>query len=245
VIARPPLDELRASRSLWNTTPPPTGSGGNPLLAPFVANQADVSFEWYFAPEALTALAVFYKDVDTHIGYNTEPVTIDGTTYAVTGPFNGEGGGITGAEFTFQTPFATSGFLRNFGVYMNYAYVDTGVKEFYPVTNPLPIEGYAENTGALDLWYANSMVEVRLGYKYHSPFSIIAGWNGSDVRTLGEESILDFSTSWQVNEMFGIRLQVNNLTNEPLRITRDNSVDRLGSYDVYGRRALLDFTVRF
>jgi TonB-dependent receptor len=245
VIARPPLDELRASRTLWNTTPPPTGSAGNPYLDPFVANQADVSFEWYFQPESLAALAVFYKDVDTHIGYDTQPVNFDGVTYAVTGPFNGEGGGIAGAELTFQTPFARSGVLRNFGVYLNYAYVDTGVKEFYPATNPLPVEGYAKNTAALDLWYANSVVEVRLGYKYHDPFSIIAGWNGGDVRTLGEESIVDFSAAYQVTDAFGVRVQVNNLTNEPLRITRDNSDDRLGSYDVYGRRALLDFTFKF
>jgi TonB-dependent receptor len=243
VIARPPLDELRASRSLWNETPPPTGSGGNPLLDPFVANQADVSYEWYFKPEALVSLALFYKDVDSHIGYTTQPVTIDGITYAVTGPFNGEGGGITGAEFTFQTPF--SGAFRNFGIYMNYAYVDTGVREFYPVTNPLPIDGYAEDTAALDLWYGRSGFEARIGYKYHSPFTVVPGWGGSDIRTLGEETILDFSTSYQVNESFGIRLQINNLTDEPLRITRDNDPNRLGSYDVYGRRALLDFTFRF
>ena len=243
VISRPPLDELRASRSLWNSSPPPTGSGGNPLLNPFIANQADVSYEWYFRPEALVSLALFYKDVDSHIGYTTEPVTIDGTTYAVTGPFNGEGGGITGAEFTFQTPF--SGVFKDFGIYMNYAWVDTDVKEFYPASNPLPIEGYAENTAALDLWYGRGGFEARLGYKYHSPFSIIAGWSGSDVRTLGEENILDFSTSYQVNEAFGIRLQINNLTDEPLRITRDNNENRLGSYDVYGRRALLDFAYKF
>jgi TonB-dependent receptor len=243
VIARPPLDELRASRSLFNETPPPSGSGGNPLLNPFKANQADLSYEWYFKPEALVSLAVFYKDVDSHIGYTTEPVAIDGVTYAVTGPFNGDGGGITGAEFTFQTPF--SGIFEDFGVYMNYAHVDTDVKEFYPATNPLPIEGYAKDTAALDLWYGRGGLEARLGYKYHSPFSIIAGWNGSDVRTLGEESILDFSTSYQVNDRFGIRLQINNLTDEPLRITRDNNEHRLGSYDVYGRRALLDFTFKF
>ena len=246
VISRPPLDELRASRQLWNSSPPPTGSGGNPLLNPFLANQFDVSYEWYFAREALVALAVFYKDVDTHIGYTTEPVIVDGVTYAVTGPFNGEGGGISGAEFTFQTPFGfISDSLRNFGLYMNFAVVDTGVKEFYPATNPLPIEGYAQETAAADLWFNAAGWEARLGYKYHSPFSIIAGWNGSDVRTLGEESILDFSTSYQVNDSFGIRLQVNNLTNEPLRITRDNSADRLGSYDVYGRRAMLDFTFKY
>jgi iron complex outermembrane receptor protein len=243
VIARPPLDELRASRSLWNDTPPPTGSGGNPTLDPFVANQADISYEWYFRPEALVSLALFYKDVDSHIGYTTQPVTIDSITYAVTGPFSGEGGGITGAEFTFQTPF--SGAFEDFGVYMNYAYVDTDVREFYPVTNPLPIEGYAQDTAALDLWYGRGGFEARLGYKYHSPFTVIAGWNGSDVRTLDEETILDFSTSWQVSDHFGVRLQINNLTDGPLRITRDNDPNRLGSYDVYGRRALLDFTFKF
>jgi TonB-dependent receptor len=243
VISRPPLDELRASLTLNNTTPPPTASGGNPLLNPFIANQADVSFEWYFRPEALVSLAVFYKDVDTHIGYTTDALTLEGVTYALTGPHNGEGGGITGAEFTFQTPF--SGVFKDFGIYMNYALVDTDVTEFYPSTNPLPIEGYAQDTAAADLWYSRGGFEARIGYKYHSPFSIIAGWNGSDVRTLGEESILDFSTSYQVNESFGIRLQVNNLTDEPLRITRDNDPDRLGSFDVYGRRALLDFTYKF
>jgi iron complex outermembrane receptor protein len=245
VISRPPLDELRASRQLWNSSPPPTGSGGNPLLAPFLANQLDLSYEYYFAPEALVSLAVYYKDVDTHIGYTTEPVTIDNVTYAVTGPFNGDGGGITGAEFTFQTPFSFIDALKNFGIYMNYAYVDTGVKEFYPAPNPLPIEGYAQQTATADLWFNKAGWEARLGYKYHTPFSIIAGWSGSDVRTLGEESILDFSTSWQVNDSFGVRLQINNLTNEPLRITRDNSDDRLGSYDVYGRRAMLDFTFKY
>jgi iron complex outermembrane receptor protein len=48
-----------------------------------------------------------------------------------------------------------------------------------------------------------------------------------------------------VYQTFGIRLQINNLTDEPLRITRDNNENRLGSYDVYGRRALLDFTFKF
>jgi TonB-dependent receptor len=245
VIARPPLDELRASRQLWNTAQPFTGQAGNPLLEPFLATQLDLSYEYYFGPEALFAIAGFYKDVDSHIGYTTVPEVIDGDTYQVTGPQNGEGGTIQGLELTFQTPFAHEGAFRNVGIYTNYAFVDTGVTEFYPVGNPLPIEGYAKHTAVIDLWFQNSGFEARLGWKYHSPFSIIAGWNGSDVRSLGEERILDFSTSWQVNDMFGMRLQLSNLTNEPLRITRDNNASRLGSYDVYGRRALLDFTFKF
>ncbi|HYJ42132.1 MAG TPA: TonB-dependent receptor [Steroidobacteraceae bacterium] len=245
VIARPPLDELRASRTLWNQAQPFTGQAGNALLDPFLATQFDVSYEFYFGPEALFAMAAFYKDVETHIGYTTVPEVIGGDTYQVTQPNNGDGGDIAGMELTFQTPFAREGALRNFGIYTNYAFVDTDVSEFYPVTDPLPIEGYAKHTAVIDLWFQKSGIEARLGWKYHSPFSIIAGWNGSDVRSLGTERILDFSTSWQVNEMFGMRLQLSNLTDEPLRITRDNNTSRLGSFDVYGRRALLDFTFKF
>ena len=244
VISRPPLDELRASKLLYDLNPPPTGSGGNPLLDPFLANQADASYEWYFADEAMLAIALFYKDVESHIGYTTEPVTINSVTYAVTGPENGDGGKISGTEFTFQTPFYFIG-LENFGIYFNYALVDTDVKEFFPPDNPLDVEGYAENSGTLDLWYSNGSLELRLGYTEHSPFTIIGGWDGSAVRTLEEEQIFDFSASYAFTDALTARLQINNLTDEELVIYRDNNPNRLDRYDLYGRRALVDLTYKF
>ena len=188
VIARPPLDELRASRTLWNQAQPFTGQAGNPLLDPFLATQVDLSFEYYFGPEALFAMAAFYKDVETHIGYTTVPEVIDGDTYQVTQPNNGDGGGIAGTELTFQTPFASEGALRNFGIYTNYAFVDTGVKEFYPSNDPLPIEGYAKHTAVIDLWFQNAGFEARLGWKYHSPFIDHRGleWLGCALARRGE-----------------------------------------------------------
>jgi iron complex outermembrane recepter protein len=244
-VARPPLDELRAGRSLFNTTPPPTGSAGNPLLDPFKASQIDLSFEWYFAPEALFAISTYFKDVDSHIGYSTQPVSIGGITYNITGPFNGDGGTIKGFEATFQTPFSFVPMLEHFGVYANYAYVDSDIREFYPANNPLDAAGFAKHTATIDLWYNNGPLEVRVGYKYHSPFTVIYGWSGADVRTLEAESIFDFSTSYTFNDHLSFRFQVNNITNEPLRIYRDNDPDRLGRYDVYGRRFLVDVTYKF
>ena len=138
VIARPPLDELRASRTLWNQAQPFTGQAGNPLLDPFLATQFDVSFEYYFGAEALFAMAAFYKDVETHIGYTTVPEVIGGDTYQVTQPNNGDGGDITGVELTFQTPFASEGVLRNFGIYTNYAFVDTESRSSIPPTIRCP-----------------------------------------------------------------------------------------------------------
>lgn len=247
VISRPPLDELRAGRSISDPGDPPplSGSGGNPRLDPLLANQVDVSLEWYFHEEALLAAALYFKDVETNIGYFTSPQEINGDTYQMTGPANGDGGGITGLELTFQTPFYFIPGLENFGIYSNYAYVNSDIKEFYPAYNPVDGSGFAEHTATVDFWYSNGGFEARLGYKYHSPFTVIYGWNGSDIRTLEEESIWDFSTSYQITERVGVRFQVNNLFDETARIYRDNDEDRLGRYDVYGRRYMVDFTYRY
>lgn len=248
VMARPPLDELRAGRyrdDPISTPPPLTAWGGNPELDPFMAWQGDFSAEWYFAPEALFAIAMYYKDVDTHIGYSTVPIEIEGNTYALSGPANGDGGTIKGVELTFQTPFSSSGFLQNFGIYSNYAYVDSNIKEFYPANDPLPASGIAKHTAAIDLWYSADKFEARLGWKYHSEYTLIYGWTGSDVRTLEPESIFGLSMSYQFTDRFGARFQVNNLTNETLRIYRDNNANRLGRFDEYGRYYLLDFSLTF
>jgi iron complex outermembrane receptor protein len=245
VIARPPLDELRASRTLANWSPW-TGSAGNPKLKPFEATQFDASAEYYFRPEALVALSYYYKAVDSYIGWKQSPATFGGQTYTVASPANGGSGHIQGAELTFQTPFFfLPGPLGKFGIYSNYAYVQSNLKEFSPANNPLSMTGLAKNTATADLWYANGPLEARLGWKYHSPMTVIYGWSGADLQTLESEKTLDFSSSYQINDHIGVRFQVNNLTNEALRMYRDNDPNRIGRYDVYGRRFLADVTVKF
>lgn len=245
VIARPPLDELRASRSLSNWSPW-TGSAGNPKLKPFEATQFDASAEYYFRPEALVAVSYYYKDVDSYIGWKQTPVVFGGQTYTVASPANGGSGHIQGVELTFQTPFFfLPGPLSKFGIYSNYAYVESNLKEFSPANNPLRMTGLAKNTATVDLWYADGPIEARLGWKYHSPMTVIYGWNGSDLQTLESEKTLDFSSSYKISENVSVRLQVNNLTNESLRMYRDNDPNRIGRYDSYGRRYLMDVTLKF
>jgi TonB-dependent receptor len=245
VIARPPLDELRASRTL-NNWAPWTGSAGNPNLAPFKAWQLDASAEYYFRPEALVAASYYYKDVSSYIGWQQSAVVYNGQTYAVSSPANGGSGHIQGVELTFQTPFffLPKG-LDKFGIYSNYAYVQSNLHEFSPANNPLSMTGLAKNTATVDLWYANGPLEARLGFKYHSPMTVIYGWSGADLQTLDSEKTLDFSSSYTFNDHVAVRFQVNNLTNEALRMYRDNDPNRIGRYDVYGRRYLMDVTVKF
>ncbi|KAF1695739.1 TonB-dependent receptor [Pseudoxanthomonas jiangsuensis] len=253
VVARPPLDELRTGRALDdpNTTVGQlTGSGGNPHLEPFRATQLDASYEWYFHEESMAAVSVYRKWVDSTIGYKVGHETIDGNDYLISGPFNGGGGHVNGVELTFQTPFYFIPGLENFGVYSNYSYVDSNLHEFSPENDPLPLSGLARNTGTFDLWYSNGTFEARLGYKYHSPYTVIYGWNGSHLTRLESEDSIDLSLAWQATERWGFKLQAGNLTDEPMRVYLDNKENRLanqddGGYQLFGRRVALEATFRF
>jgi hypothetical protein len=70
------------------------------------------------------ALAGYYKNVDSNIGYTQYSTTINGLGYLITGPANGKGGYITGAEASLSTPFWFVPALSNFGIYTNVALVD-------------------------------------------------------------------------------------------------------------------------
>lgn len=67
VLARPSLSALAPGFTVIDRDPAtiPRGSGGNTQLDPFLANQGDISLEWYFNDDSLLAVTVFYKDMES------------------------------------------------------------------------------------------------------------------------------------------------------------------------------------
>lgn len=241
VISRPPLNDMIITRQI-SSTAPYTGSSGNPYLQPFEATQFDVSYEWYFSKDALAAISAYHKDVSHFVGYASRTETITGNVYTLTSPVNSaKGGNIDGVELTYQTPFTFVG-LDHFGIYSNYAYVTSDLKE---MSAGLPLNGLAKNTATLDLWYSDHGIDARLGTKYHSTYTAIYGWNDAQLIRVRPETTMDFSASYQVNPSIQVRFQANNLLNTPLRTYNDNVEDRLGRYDLYGKRYLLDITFKY
>jgi TonB-dependent receptor len=240
-ISRPPLDELRAGQYISAVEQSREGNTGNPYLDPFTSDQVDVAYEWYFAKESLLALALYYKDIDNYVGYTSfEVETSGGDTVAVWAPKNGEGGHIQGAELTFQMPFT-----NHVGIYSNYAFADTNIKEFAPEGNPYRMAGLAKHTGTVDLWLSFAKSEARLGYKYHSGYTTGFEWTGSSLRYLSPEQNVSLNLAYHLTKKVSMRLQGNNLTNEPLRLTQNNNDQDVRRYDVYGRTYLADLTLKF
>ncbi|GGY78621.1 TonB-dependent receptor [Cellvibrio zantedeschiae] len=241
-ISRPPLDEMRAGQYISAINTGSSGGAGNPLLKPFTSDQVDVSYEWYFAPESLAALSVYYKDIENYIGNATVgSFTGQQGTFDIYGPVNGKGGYVRGAELTFQMPFT---FLpvEGFGIYSNYAFAESNIHEFAPSDNPLPMAGLARDTATLDLWYSNYGVDARIGWKYHSAYTSAFTWDSYDLTTMDSELSLGLSLAYDINEHWNVRFQAYNLTNEPMRLSQNNQPANLKRFDDYGRSYLLDFT---
>ncbi|RVU07761.1 TonB-dependent receptor [Novosphingobium umbonatum] len=247
VMARPPLDELRASQNLsyYPSSGYLAGSAGNPSLKPFMATQGDLSLEWYFHKDAVVALAGYYKDVSTSIGYTTYPVNIGGTTYQITGPANGKGGYVAGTEVSLSTPFWFVPALEKFGVYANVALLDSNLRELSPVSNPFPAVGLTAFTGQLDLWYSDHGIDARVGLKRHSPQTVIFGWDASKLTRLQSETNLGVSVSYAITKAISLRVQANNLTNQAARFYYANDPNQLARYEKYGPSYLADVTVKF
>ena len=246
-ISRPPLDELRVGKLINAPAGRIEGNTGNPRLDPFIADQIDFSYEWYFAPESLLAATLFRKEIEDYIGYTTFAVEEkDGRLIQLFAPRNEQDGYLQGIELTFQTPFTThmprlSQHLAA-GFYSNYAFADSDMFELHPADNPYPIAGLAEHTATADLWLWWRNFDFRLGWKYHSDFTVGFGWDGSALSKLEAGTSVSASAAYFFNDNFTVRLQGYNLTDEPARTTRNNSEHDLRRFDVYGRAFFLDVT---
>jgi iron complex outermembrane recepter protein len=249
VMSRPPIDELRGAQILSDYTGYHAGSTGNPTLRPFMATQGDLSLEWYFHKEALLAVAGYYKKVSTNIGYTqtTETITTaqDSAPYTITKPVNGNGGDVYGSEVTFQTPFYWIKGGEHFGIYSNAALVGSNLREMTPVLNPLSAVGMANFTGEADLWAWGHGFDLRVGLKHHSPYTVIFGWDASQLIRLESETTLQASISYTVNKQITVRLQAWNLTNAASRYYFNNDPNQIARYEKYGASYMADVTFKY
>jgi TonB-dependent receptor len=248
-LSRPPLNDLRVDRS-YNVTgiPPYTGGGGNPYLKPYLADQIDVSYENYFRKDGLFAVSAYAKNISNFIGINTVTESLPGIAQPISfnSPHNRDKNGtLSGIEFTYQTPFYFIPGFEKFGIYSNAAFTASNIKETNPAGNPYPMNGVAKTTATVDLWYADDKFETRLGFKYHTPFTILYGWDSGALTALRSELTADFSASYKINEHMQVRFQAGNLLNTPLRTYTNNNPSEIERTDYYGHRYLLDLTYRY
>lgn len=174
------------------------GTSGNPDLRPIVANQFDLSYEWYFSRSGSLSLAYFYKELEDYwIGFIGAPgenegdqVTpgtffTDATSYGVTLPAtintvanSTETASLQGFEISYQQFYdGLPGLLSGLGTQFNYTYVDAdGVADIDNTSTarfPRDDDGFeqvSEHQFNLVGLYEQGPVQARLAYNWRDEF---------------------------------------------------------------------------
>ena len=214
------------------TSPAPTftGTGGNPNLKPILANNYDLTAEWYFAPTGSVTFDLFTKDISNYIG--TAPVvesyTNNGVTmnYTVTRYINGtEKGKVKGFELAYQQFFDfLPGFWSGFGVQGNYTHIDSSggrnpvasVLDSNQVTganlNSLPLEGMSPESYNLAVMYEKYGISARLAYNWRSKYLYTtSAANVNRPMWSDDYGQLDGSVFYDLNTKLKLGVQVTNI----------------------------------
>jgi iron complex outermembrane receptor protein len=242
VMARPEYN--RIAPTITSFTPLLfTGTGGNPTLDPYRADQFDLSAEWYFAPESLLSTAVFYKDMQSYIVNGTGPERLPteivdpndsrlsdpaadcqsiGTAlysciYQIDRPVNGAGGKIQGIEISYQQPL-----WGGFGTIMNYTYseADSAGDE--------PIPGNSRDAANLTVYYENDRFGARVSYNYRSEY-FVDNDRGRELYSDATDSV-DLSINLNLTESIALTFDGVNLLDEELFYYYDGLESRPARY---------------
>ena len=243
---------------------------GNPNIEPTRAKAYDVGFEWYFAPEALVSLAVFYKDIDSRaVGvtlsdqvFSGNPFGIpDNVAVAACGALpncapnlpiwtfnttaNGPGGDLKGFEISYQQPFTfLPGFWSDFGVVLNYTGVESEIE--YSAGLKEDLVGLSNSAYNATLYYETERFGARVAGSYRDEFlTTVPGRNGNDLEGTADVFTVDASARFSVTDSLDLTFEAINLTDEFEDQWVDSAGNRLSYYHHTGRSYLLGARYKF
>ncbi len=223
-VTRPDLNSL--SPAVIINSGPRTGSRGNPNLRPFIADQADLGFEYYFAPAALVTATAFVKQIDQLI---TQTVVRELATFpdqltgepiqgviAFTEPANGDRATVKGLEAGLQSGFSfLPGVLSSFGAILNYTYAssEATIRQADGSSRTTPLPGLSKHSANAVLYFDRDGIDARLAYAWRSNYlrnDPVGRQFGAEryIRSFGQ---LDFSLNVPVTQNFEVGVDVTNI----------------------------------
>jgi len=235
------------------------GASGNPNLDPYRASQFNLSYENYFAPGALVAVAPFYKQVDSFIEVQSIPTFVKddfgGTTGNITEPVNAGKGRIYGLEVSGQYSFGDSiaPWLTGLGFAGNYTYSKSQTNsQVTSFSHDAGIPGVALNAYTGTLFYERFGFSTRLSYSWRdkavNDSQVGATFPIPDAQIKGGELIgqvfeaaygqLDAQIGYDFNKHVGIFASAQNLT-DSAQHTYLQWPNEPFTYDDSGRRFFL------
>lgn len=220
-MARPDYGALGGAVSLTDLIH--TGQGGNPNLKPIRSANYNISYEWYYAPQAMFAVSFFYMDLSSYVGFGTHKAiyldmlkTGQGapvySEYNITSPINASGHS-EGFEVQWEQPI-----YGGFGIQTNFTYAD-GVDN-----SGGPLVGDSKVTTNVTAYYENEWLTTRLTYGYRSKMLIGLDRSTNEYQSPGDW--LNSSVQFNVTDNVSLTFDALNILNRKLRYTQGASEPR-------------------
>ena len=175
--------------------------------------------EHYFKSVGIVSGGLFYKSIsDFTYVFQSE----DENGYEVYQPLNGDDASVFGAEVSFQRRLDfLPGFAKNFSIYLNYTYLTSsadGIRnEDGEERTDLDLPQTSPNMFNGSLGYAGKKFSLRLSANYSDAYIDEIGGNAFEDRYYDEQFFLDFNANVALNNNLSLYLNLNNITNQPLR----------------------------
>lgn len=242
---------------------PWSGNGANPGLRPQMADQYDLSYEYYFADDGYVAAAYFYKnlkDWQINVGevVDFSDITPPGGQEAtfdqgiVSRWENADGGRVSGFELQGALPGRTvHDSLEGFGLVASATFLDSSIEQD---GNEISVPGLSDTVYNVTMYYENSGFEARVSGNMRDDFlgEIYTISFARQLVTVKDTEIWDAQISYDFAESgidalegLVISLQALNLSNEPFVTYNNDDPRQVRDFQNYGRNYLLGARYRF
>lgn len=217
VMSRPDLDYLKPWIALDFTNRKnglPQLTTGQPDVPPELANQADLTLEWYIADSSQLAGGLFIKDIQSFIETSGMAGSDFGSAYYINKPKNSPyGAKVKGAEVAWSQSLEQllSAPFDGLGFQLNYTWVDSEYDD--PKRRHLPFQDMSKNAYNAVIYYEKDALQARLAYNWRGKSLRLAeDWGGpSWVAAYGQ---LDASVSYELTPQLTLFTEASNLSNE-------------------------------
>ncbi|MEN8163573.1 MAG: TonB-dependent receptor [Acidobacteriota bacterium] len=239
-LARPNFDHLAPFR-LTNAEDQEIEMG-NVDLDVTTAWNLDLLYEMYLEPVGVFSAGVFYKDLTDNIFLFTFDEEIDGDTWEIVQPQNGDSATLWGAEFAYQNMFTKlKGGWSGLGLYANYTWTDSEAR--YPDRDEVStLQGQSSSIGNLALIYEKYGFSGRLSFNHHGKYILEVGGGPDEDLWVDDHFQIDFTARQQLSDKINIFLEFINIDDEPFRVYEGTS-DRTRQEEYYSWWAVLGIRI--
>ncbi|MEN2399103.1 TonB-dependent receptor [Flavobacterium sp. MC2016-06] len=243
-FVRPNFGDMTPGSSTNTTSSPMTITQGNPDLKPTFSNNYDLMGEYFFDNVGLLSGGAFYKNITDVVFTDVNMQNIDGSDYLVTQAKNLNKASLYGFEAGINKRFDfLNGFWSGFGVEFNYTFIDSKtevprISGTTVVNDKTGLPNQSKNLFNAILFYERNGVMVRLAGNYRgNSVETINQQLGPDYYIWTDSNFtIDASATVSVSKRLKVFIELNNLSDSPVKMYMGNDKRRVTSQEWYGSR---------